>query len=317
MTKYSLFDNSSQNTYKNSDRQSKVNICSFAQIKNAHVNELLDCLPDILKAKELKQLISLTTQAYFAKKPIIIGMGGHVIKTGISPLLIDLIKHKAISTIACNGSVIIHDFEISCFGQTSEDVATALANGSFGMASDTCDTINHIITKAQTQQLGYGEAVGKYLSETDIPYPQLSLCANAYQNNVPLCVHIALGTDINHQHHSANGQAIGDCSFRDFQIFTHAVSQLDNGGVFICFGSAVVIPEVFLKALTIVRNTGQPVQNFTTAVFDMNHHYRPQTNIITRPTQSSGQSFYFIGHHEIMLPLFLLALRENITNNNE
>jgi len=313
MTKYTLFDNANQNTYRASDRQSKVDINSFAKINDTRISDFIDCLPDILAAKDLKQLIALTTQAYFDKKPIIIGMGGHVIKTGISPLLIDLIKQNAISAIACNGSVIIHDYEISCFGQTSEDVATAIENGSFGMASDTCDTINNIIIDGHKNKLGYGEAIGKYLSESEIPYPQLSLARNAYQHNVPLCVHIALGTDINHQHHSASGEAIGDCSLRDFHIFTHTVSQLNGGGVFICFGSAVIIPEVFLKALTIVRNTGQPLQNFTTAVFDMNHHYRPQTNIITRPTQSSGQSFYFIGHHEIMLPLFLLALRENIT----
>jgi len=313
MTKYTLFDHSTQRTYQMSDRPSKVNIDQFAQVADAPVGKILDCLPDILAARDLKTLISLTAKAYRDKKPVIIGMGGHVIKTGISPLLIDLMRKGVVSAIACNGSVIIHDFEISCWGQTSEDVATAIENGTFGMASDTCDTINNIIARAYEEKLGYGEAIGKYLCENDISYPQLSLAANAYKHNVPLCVHIAIGTDINHQHHSASGQAIGDCSTRDFQIFTHMVSLLDNGGVFICFGSAVIVPEVFLKALTIVRNTGQSLQNFTTAVFDMNHHYRPHTNIVTRPTQSSGQSYYFIGHHEIMLPIFLLAVRESIS----
>jgi len=316
MGKYKEFEATNQKRYKAAERVSKVDITQFAKVGNANVSELLNCLPDLLKGKDLKDLIELTFQAYKAKKPIILGIGGHVVKAGISPLIIDLMSKGVISAIACNGSVIIHDFEIACYGQTSEDVAQALEDGSFGMASDTCDTINKVIVNAHKEKLGYGEAIGEYLCTTDIPNPQLSIARNAYVTNTPLTVHVAIGTDINHQHHSASGEAIGDCSARDFKIFTNSVSQLGDGGVFICCGSAVILPEVFLKALTVARNSGLPVQNFTTAVFDMNYHYRPSTNIALRPVQSSGKGFYFVGHHEIMLPLFLLAVRERVMGSN-
>jgi len=316
MGKYKEFLATNQKRYKAAERFSKVDINQFAKVGDANVSQLLDCLPDLLKAKDLKELIGLTYKAYITQKPIILGIGGHVVKAGLSPLIIDLMKNGVISAIACNGSVIIHDFEIACFGQTSEDVAQALEDGSFGMASDTCDTINEVIVNAHKEKLGYGEAIGKHLCEQDILHPQLSIARNAYATNTPLTVHIAIGTDINHQHHSASGEAIGDCSARDFKIFTNSVSQLGNGGVFICCGSAVILPEVFLKALTVARNSGLPVQDFTTAVFDMNYHYRPSTNIATRPVQSSGKGYYFVGHHEIMLPLFLLAVRERVMGNN-
>ena len=323
MSKYKEFDFSGLNKYKVIDRQSSVSVDDFAKVmkdkesKNkATINAFLDCVPDILKGKDFKELLDTAAIAYQNKKPIIIGIGGHVIKTGMSPLFIEMMQMGAIQGICGNGSVSIHDFEISCFGKTSENVSDALEDGTFGMASDTCDTINGIIEKASLQGLGYGEAVGKYLSETDIPFPELSLLRNAYQCNVPATIHIALGTDIVHQHETASGKAIGDCSLRDFKIFTELVSTLgdtgDGGGVFISFGSAVIVPEVFLKALTVCRNKGFKLQNFTTAVFDMNHHYRPLLNITKRPTQNSGKGYYFIGHHEIMIPLFLLALRERI-----
>jgi len=180
------------------------------------------------------------------------------------------------------------------------------------MATDTCDTINNIISDGSKQGLGYGEAIGKYLSEQNLKYPELSLLKNAYEMDIPVTIHVGIGTDINHQHNTANGSAIGDCSMRDFRIFTKLVSELNDGGVFICFGSAVVLPEVFLKALTVCRNAGLPVKNFTTAVFDMNLHYRPQTNIVSRPVLNSGKGFYFVGHHEIMLPLFFYGLKSHL-----
>ena len=314
MSKYKEFDNTGLNKFYVSDRQSKVTTSSFVSVKDISVNPFIDCLPDILKGKDFKALLDKTYQAYLHKKPIIIGIGGHIIKTGLSPLLIDLLRLNAISGICANGSVCIHDFEIACFGKTSEDVAEALRDGSFGMATDTCDTINNVIEQAAAQKLGYGEAIGKYLAETDIAFPELSLLRNGYQNDVPITVHIAIGTDINHQHETASGHAIGECSMRDFRIFTQLVSDLDRGGVFLCFGSAVIIPEVFLKALTICRNKKIPVNDFTTAVFDMNTQYRPIVNIATRPVQTSGNGYYFVGHHEIMIPLFLFALRERILN---
>jgi deoxyhypusine synthase len=312
MSKYKQFDITDQKKYKMSDRLSKVNIQNFTKIDKTDISGFLDLIPKILKGRELNELLDLTHTAYLNKKPILIGIGGHVIKTGMSPLLNEMINLNAIQGICANGSVIIHDFEIAVFGQTSEDVAEALEDGTFGMASDTCDTINEIITGASAKKLGYGEAVGKYLSETDILYPDLSVVRNAYLKNVPTTVHVAMGTDIVHQHNTANGAAIGDCTLRDFYIFTDLVSKLGDGGVFICFGSSVIIPEVFLKALSVCRNKGISVKNFTTAVFDMNYHYRPNVNVAMRPVQKHGKGYYFIGHHEIMIPLFLFALRERI-----
>ena len=303
-----------QRKYKIADRQSKVSSNEFAKVGDTNINDFLQYIPDILKGKDFKELLQITHRAYLNKKPILIGIGGHVIKTGMSPLLIEMMSINAIQGICCNGSVVIHDFEISCFGQTSEDVAEALENGSFGMATDTCDSINKIIIEGAKHELGYGEAIGKYLCENSILHPELSLLHNAYKFNVPVSVHVAIGTDIVHQHDTADGAAIGEMSLRDFRIFAQLVSQLNDGGVFICFGSSVIIPEVFLKALTICRNKGDLVRNFTTAVFDMNYHYRPNVNIASRPVQNNGKGFYFIGHHEIMIPLFILSLRERIRN---
>ena len=316
MSKYKAFDFQGLTKYSVSQRLSKVKIEEFACNTTLESQNFLDSIPNILKGKELKELIAITANAYKNKKPIIIGIGGHVIKTGMSPLIIDMLKLGLIQGICGNGSISIHDFEISCFGQTSENVAEGLLDGSFGMATDTCDTINKIIENGSLEGLGYGEAIGKYLYENEIKHPELSLFRNAYQYNVPITVHVALGTDIVHQHETANGKAIGDCSMRDFAIFTELVSKLgdegNGGGVFINFGSAVIIPEVFLKALTVCRNKGFPVYNFTTAVFDMNYQYRPAVNIVQRPNNNKG--YYFIGHHEIMIPLFLLSLREKIIN---
>jgi deoxyhypusine synthase len=321
MSKYKEFDLSNQKKYKMSERLSKVDIKQFAKTNIINIKPLLDSLPEILKGSDFKNLLNKTLKAYKNKKPIIVGMGGHVIKTGMSPLFIELMNKNVISAICCNGSVAIHDFEIANFGKTSEDVEIAIEDGSFGMATDTCDVINDIITNASELKLGYGEAIGKYLSEKDYntaqnAQPELSLFKNAYENNVPVCVHIAIGTDITHQHQSANGKAIGDTSMRDFRILCNIISNMDDGGVFICFGSAVILPEVFLKALTVCRNKKE-VKNFTTAVFDMNSHYRPEVNIASRPTKTSGKGYYFNGHHEIMIPLFLLSLKEMINELNE
>ena len=316
MNKYKEFDFTGLNKYNVSDRKSKVNISEFATISNVFISEFLECIPNILKGKDLKDLIEKSFIAFQNKKPIIIGIGGHVIKTGMTPLLIEMINLGAIQGICGNGSVSIHDLEISCFGATSEDVQRGLEDGSFGMASDTCDTINSIISEGASYGLGYGESIGRYLYNNTILHPELSLLRTAYEKDVPVTIHVAVGTDIVHQHETANGSAIGECSMRDFRIFTNLVSNLgddgNGGGVFINFGSAVIIPEVFLKALTVCRNKGIHVYNFTTAVFDMNYHYRPLVNIIHRPTNHSGSGYYFIGHHEIMIPLFLLGLRERI-----
>lgn len=311
MSSYKEIDLSKLKRYKAQDRLSNVRSVSFAQTGVTGLAEFWEKVPDLLKAKDMKELLSLCKTAVKKGKPIYIGLGGHVIKCGLAPLLIEMMQLGAVKGIAVNGSVVIHDYEIAMFGQTSEDVESALADGSFGMASDTADGINSIIKEAQKQGLGLGEAVGKALSDS-APHRDVSLLANAFQNKVPVTVHVALGTDIIHQHASADGAAIGETSLRDFRIFCNNLIDLNEGGVFLNFGSSVIIPEVFLKAVSVVRNLGYPLQDFTTAVFDMNLHYRPLTNVVQRPVLPGGKGFYFIGHHEIMIPLFLLTLAELI-----
>lgn len=270
--------------------------------------------PKILKSQDLQEFVDHCYNAFIENKPVFAALGGHVIKCGLAPYLIEMMRKKIIKCISANGSVVIHDFELAMFGKTSEDVATALEDGSFGMAQETCDTINQIIQAAFAGNLGYGEAVGRFLQENKAPYKQTSLLAAAYQMNIPFTVHVALGTDINHQHETANGAAIGACSLKDFRILCRQLIDLNEGGVFINFGSAVIMPEVFLKALTVVRNLGYPLNNFYTAVFDMNRHYRPSENIVRRPTLSGGKGYYFLGHHEIMLPLFYRMLMDKVEN---
>ncbi len=271
------------------------------------MDAFLDCLPDILKAHDLKDLVRACRHAKSIGKPLIIGLGGHVIKCGLAPLLIELMEAGYVKAFVCNGAVAIHDFEIACYGQTSEDVASALADGSFGMAEDTSLFLNSAITNGYENDLGMGEAIGAALQEKAV-FPELSLFASAYKHNIPVCVQVAIGTDIIHQSPHARGEAIGATSMRDFRIFCEAVSTLDEGGVFIDFGSAVIVPEVFLKALSVARNLKGKVSNFTTAVFDMNMHYRARVNVAERPVLTGGKGYYIIGHHEIMIPLLVKAL---------
>ena len=303
-----------QKKYSIKNRPSKIGLQDFSNPQNISVKDFWKSLPPVLKIKEMNELLEKCVLAFQKRKPVIIALGGHVIKCGLSPFIIDLLKMGLIKGLAANGSVVIHDLEIAKFGKTSEDVATALEDGSFGMVSETNNIINAIIVDGAEKKLGYGEAIGKHLNKTNAPNNRYSLVGNAYQNKIPSTVHIALGTDINHQHETANGAAIGDCSLRDFRIFCNNLIEMNDGGVFLNFGSAVILPEVFLKAVTVVRNLGHPLKNFHTAVFDMNFHYRPQTNIVHRPTLSGGKGFYFIGHHEFMIPLFLLTLKERLQN---
>jgi len=285
------------------DRPSLVQTGQFAKLGA----DLLDSLPDILKAADLKEFIGRCRVAIQRKKPIIVALGGHVIKCGLAPLLIELMKAGAVSCFAVNGSVTIHDYELACFGKTSEDVAAALSDGSFGMVFETTHGINSVITAGSEAGLGYGEALGQHLL-ANAPHKELSLLAMAYEYEIPVTAHIALGTDIVHQTPCADGKAIGDCSLRDFRILCERVKDLNDGGVFINLGSAVVLPEVFLKALTVARNVYGPVQDFTTAVFDMNLHYRAMENVVKRPVLNGGKGYYFIGHHEIMVPLLVREL---------
>ena len=238
------------------------------------------------------------------KKTIAIGIGGHVVKCGLSPALIDLMKRGYISAIAMNGATAIHDIEIAMHGQTSEDVAHGLQDGSFGMARDTGDFINHTINASAG---GYGNALGKKITDTDQPHRDHSILANAHILDIPATVHVAIGTDITHQQPGVSGEAIGRATFEDFRTFCSVVSTLE-GGAYLNIGSAVILPELFLKALTIARNLGHKVNHFITANFDMIQHYRPRVNVVQRPTMQGGKGYAFTGHHELMIPLLAHAL---------
>lgn len=303
MSRYQEIDLSKIHFASVQNRFSKVDSSSFAQVSD----NLLDSMPDILKGAEFKEFIKRCHLARDSHKTFIIGLGGHIIKCGLAPLLIKLMEEGIAKCFAVNGSVTIHDFELAYFGKTSEDVSKGLADGTFGMAEETINAINRIIIRASEEKLGYGEALGKDILE-NAPNAEISLLAQAYKYNIPVTVHIALGTDITHQSPYADGKAIGDCSMRDFRIFCEQVKNLNNGGVFINMGSAVIIPEVFLKALTVARNVYGTIQDFTTAVFDMNQQYRELENVVRRPVEKGGKGYYFIGHHEIMIPLLVQEL---------
>ena len=312
MSKYKEIDLSKVRDYSIADRQSKVNLDTLAKPVHAggSFSGFLDSLPQSLKAADLKALVSKIHHAKEKGRPILVMMGAHLIKTGISPILIDLMKNGFVQGIAMNGAGAIHDTEMAYFGSTSEDVAEALKDGSFGMVKETSGILNRTLSRKESESLGFGEAIGQRISDEAPDHASISILAHAYQLSIPVTVHVALGTDIVHQHPSANGEAIGRASLRDFRIFCNLVSGLGDGGVLLSFGSAVLMPEVFLKALTVARNIHGPIQNFTTANFDMIRHYRPENNIVRRPTQNNGTGYVFTGHHEIMLPLLAAALKE-------
>jgi hypothetical protein len=312
MSKYQEIDLSSVKTYSVTERESKVSIGSVATPPKAGmtVKDFLNNLPAILKAGDLKAIAAAMVRAKKNKKPIIIMLGGHVIKTGCSPILVDLAKNGFATHFASNGAAGIHDTELARFGRTSEDVGPQLEDGSFGMAHDTAKLVNEAAKSAVTDNLGFGESVGRMLLQENAPYLDRALLAQAYRMEIPYTLHVALGTDIVHQHPGASGAAIGEASLRDFRIFAHSVSHLGNGGVLLNLGSAVVMPEVFLKALSVTRNLNHPVFDFTTANFDINQHYRPTVNVVNRPVLKGGKGYSITGHHELMIPLLAAAVYE-------
>ena len=274
------------------------------------VAQFLNGLPKILKADELKAIAKAMVNARASGKPVIAMIGGHVIKTGCGPILADLATNGFIHHFASNGSAAVHDTELACFGHTSEDVATQLEDGSFGMAADTAALINDAARQAAGSKLGFGEAVGAALVDRTPPHLERALLAMSYQMKIPYTLHVAMGTDIVHQHSGADGAAIGSASLRDFRIFARTISRLGGGGVVLNLGSAVIMPEVFLKALTVARNLGHDVFDFTTANFDMIQHYRPKVNVIERPVGKQGRGYAITGHHEIMIPLLAATVYE-------
>ena len=303
-------DLSSVTTYPLQERINKVSVHDFARLpeSEADISAFLASLPKILKGSDFLALVDAIVTAHQNKKPVIVMMGGHVIKCGLSPLLIALAKRGVITGFAFNGASSIHDFEIALIGETSEDVSAYLQTGQFGMWEETGRLMNTAIQHAADTGIGMGEALGKQLIEINAPHNAASILAIGVQYDIPITVHVAIGTDIIHQHPAANGAAIGAASFTDFRLLTGLVEELEGGGVVLNLGSAVILPEVFLKALTIARNLGHTVSHFTTANFDMNQQYRPVENVVKRPTEMGGKGYTFTGHHELMIPLLVQAI---------
>jgi hypothetical protein len=311
MSKFKRADLSKIKTYSIYTRKSKTQIEKFAKTIQAgdSISVFQSKLPKYLKAEELNQFVKIVRKARKTGKPIIFMLGAHVIKCGLSPVIIDLMKEGFVSLIALNGAGAIHDFEIAKWGFTSEDVGESIKNGSFGMSKQTADFFNGISLLAQEKDLGLGEALGLTLVKDKAPYAKHSLLAWAYKLNIPITVHIGFGTDIVHQHPSFDPCATGQATFNDFKILSDTAGRLNNGGVVLNVGSAVLLPEVFLKALSVARNINKKVINFHTANFDMIQHYRPNVNVVQRPVQNGGKGFYFTGHHEIMIPLLAWMLK--------
>lgn len=311
---YPAIDLQAVTTIPIESRMNKVNAADFACLPrgNFDIGHFIDALPRQLKGNEFRELINLLKLARNNRKPIIWMMGAHVIKVGLSPLIIELMRTGFITAIAMNGAGAIHDSELARGYGTSEDVEQNLKDGSFGMARETGEFLNSAAAWAQTHGLGFGEAVGSELLNLQCASLDNSIFAWAYQLRIPVTVHIAIGTDIIHQHPNVDGAALGETSMRDFKIFAQVVSRLNNGGVVMNVGSNVILPEVFLKALTVARNIGHEVTNFTTANFDMIQHYRPLLNVVKRPLGLGGQGFSFTGHHELMIPLLTWALLHDL-----
>lgn len=302
-------------TYSVKNRQSKVQKEDLAVPLPAGngITSFLNSLPHILAAKDLREIISAMAEAHRQDKTIALAMGAHVIKVGLNPLIIDLMERGIVSAIALNGAGIIHDFELAYIGHTSEDVAAELDNGMFGMAEETANELNRAIAEGAAKEIGIGEAVGKMILSGRFPYAQYSLLAAGARLGIPVTVHVAIGTDIIHMHRSADGAAIGKGSLLDFRRYTEVVADLE-GGVYLNIGSAVLLPEIFLKALSIARNLGRIVQNFTVVNMDFIQHYRPITNVVKRPTQKHGKGYSLTGHHEIMFPLLIAGLLEEVAS---
>jgi len=309
---YKEIDLSSIKTYQASARASKMTTALEGKppTRGMRFRDFLEGLPAVLKAGDLKAIARAVVHARQRGKPVIAMLGGHVIKTGCSPILSDLAQNGFITHFASNGSAAVHDTELACCGHTSEDVAAHLEDGSFGMAADTAGLINEAAQRAVITGEGFGEAVGALLVAQKAPHVKRALLARCYELNIPYTLHVALGTDIVHQHPTASGAAIGESSLRDFRILAATVSRLGQGGVVLNLGSAVIMPEVFLKALSVARNITQGLKGFTTANFDMIQHYRPTVNVVQRPVMSSGRGYAITGHHEIMIPLLAATIYE-------
>ena len=293
-------------TYPLTSRASKVKLQDFAKPigDDALLSDFLAGLPNVLAGQSIREIAERVRRASDLKKPIIWGMGGHVIKTGLAPVIIDLMKRGYVSAIAANGSVLVHDSEIALVGSTSEDVDATLSEGAFGGAEETAQLLNTAARDGASDQIGLGEAVGRTLLARNPKYRDYSLLCAAYESKIPFTVHVTIGGDIAHFHPTFDGAALGATSHTDFRCLAELVRRMDGGGVYLNIGSAVTLPEVFLKCVTLVRNLGHNLSDITTANFDFIQSYRPLTNVVRRPTEKgAGRGYSITGHHELTIPL--------------
>jgi hypothetical protein len=307
---YDDFDLSDVKTYPLKSRRSKARAEDFARPAEdaTTVGAFIESLPDILAAADLKAVVHAIVDAKRSDAGIVWGLGAHVIKTGLGPVLIDLMERGFVSAIATNGAAVIHDFEVALVGATSEDVDETLGPGTFGMAEETGRLLNAAIAQGVSAGLGIGQAVTAFLGEKQPQFARSSVLAAAARLRIPVTVHVAVGTDIIHMHPAASGAALGEGSLRDFRYFVSNVARLERG-VYLNCGSAVVLPEVFLKAVALARNHGIALAALTTVDLDFARLYRPQTNVVMRPTAGSGRGYSLVGHHEIMIPLLAAAVK--------
>ena len=306
---YERFDLSGIATYPLASRRSKANVADFGRPvpAGASVGALVESLPRMLAAADFRKVVAAVVEAAACDAGVVWGLGAHVIKTGLGPVIIDLMERGFVSAIATNGAAVIHDFEIAWSGSTSEDVDEALGPGRFGMAEETGRILNATIAEGVAAGLGIGQAVSRMLAAAPPPFAAQSILAAAGRLNIPVTVHVAIGTDIIHMHPAASGEALGVGSLRDFGYFVSNVARLGHG-VYLNCGSAVVLPEVFLKAVALARNRGIGLDGLTTVNLDFIRGYRPTTNVVLRPTQGSGRGYNLVGHHELMIPWLAAAI---------
>lgn len=311
--KFEYIDLQNIESYSIRERKSKVSVDDIGRPVRVGMSlgDFLNELPEILAAKDIREVARAVAASRKRGSVVALGMGAHVIKVGLGPLVIDFMDRGIIDAVAMNGACIVHDFELAYSGQTSEDVAAELSGGQFGMAEETGRMLNEAINEGVKKGHGIGRAVGEMIIREKLPYADKSILAAGARLDIPVTVHVAVGTDIIHMHPRANGAAIGEGSHRDFRLFSSVVSRLE-GGVYLNVGSAVLLPEIFLKALTLVRNLGHEVKNFSTVNMDFIQHYRPTQNVVRRPTQEGGKGYALTGHHEIMLPLLFAAVLEEL-----
>jgi len=302
-------------TYPLKKRHSKVRVSDFAKPwkRGGSFIQFFRALPDILAVKTLRAVAKTMAAAHRQGRPVIVGIGAHIVKVGLNPIIVDWMKQGIVSAVAMNGAGIIHDFELALMGHTSEEVDAEIDEGRFGMAEETGRILNEAISRGARDREGLGEAVGHHINRHmgQFPHRETSILATGARLGIPVTVHVALGTDIIHMHPSADGAAIGATSLFDFRRLAAVVAGME-GGVYLNLGSAVILPEVFLKTVSLGRNLGHALTNITTVNMDFLSHYRPLTNVVRRPTQKGGTGYSLIGHHEIMVPLLAAALQEEL-----